>query len=121
MDRRRSLLAASVASENSLFPVTLEYMQYYPEVTQYLMDKYGLNYGTKRHPLPIEETIILGDSFADSTGTGVVKYISTDDTWNSSVSLKLYLEDHASTYYCATINTAASAYDFCRAGYFMYD
>lgn len=60
MARRWLLLAASAASENSLFPVTLEYMQYYPEVAQYLMDKYGLNYGTKRNPLPIEETIMLG-------------------------------------------------------------
>lgn len=50
MNRRRALLAVSAASENSLFPVILEYMQYYPEVAQYLMDKYGLNYGTKRNP-----------------------------------------------------------------------
>lgn len=119
--RRRALCAASAASGNSLFPVTLEKGQYYPEVAQYLMDKYGLNYGTKRNPLPIEETIILGDSFANSTGTGIVKYISTEGTWNASISLKLYLEDHTSGYWCATIDTAVNGGDFGRAGYFMYD
>lgn len=69
------------------------------------MDKYGLNYGTKRNPLPIEEAIMLGNSYADSTGSGEVKYISTSNAWDSSLSLKLYLEDHGNTYYCATLTT----------------
>lgn len=102
------------------FPITLEYGSLYPEVTQYLMDKYGLNYGTIKNPLPIEETVMLGDSYTNSTGSGVVKYISTDDTWNSSVSLKLYLENHGNTYYCVTLNTTQNS-DFGHAGQYFYD
>lgn len=119
--RRRALLAASAASGGGImFPVTIEEGQYYPEIINYLLEKYGLAYGSDKSPMPIEDEIYLGSSYSPWVGEGPVKYISIEEVPNT-VGIKLYLANHTSTYMCATLNNSSASEYYGRAGKYFYD
>ena len=118
MDRRRSLLAASMQSGG--ISVTIENHLCYPEVVDYLENKYGFSFGTRTSPISIEEDIWLGESFAGDVGFGQVKYLYIDDTPNS-VGILLYLSNYRDTYYCISINNDRNHEFFGLARPFMWD
>lgn len=103
-----------------MFPVTIEYEQYYPEIVHYLVEKYGLGYGQKKNPMPIEDEIYLGSSFSSECGEGPVKYIYIDDT-PTSIGILLYLANHTSTGMCAALNNVTDSNYYGIAHSYLYD
>ena len=63
-----------------------------------MVDKYGLNYGNRPKPLPINEEIYL-QGFTQ-TGDGQVKYLYLSEGLPNITTLGwLYLENYKDTYY----------------------
>ena len=71
----------------------------------YLVDKYGLNYGTMKNPLPINEEIYLqGFTY---TGDGQVKYLCLSTGLPNITTLGwLYLENYKDTYYAIRLRNS---------------
>ena len=119
MDRRRALLAASMPSGGG-GGITIEEGLYYPDLAEYLIDKYGLDFGRQRSPIAIEEDIFIGSSFATIVGAGQVKFICINDI-RTTVGVLLYLEDYEDTYYCVAINNQTEHPYYGQANPFMWD
>lgn len=96
MDRRRLQLANSNGGGDKVWTVTPG--TNCKDLYLYLVDKYGLNYGGRNKPLPINEKIYL-QGF-QLTGDGQVKYLFLDKGLPHTTTLGwLYLENYRDTYY----------------------
>lgn len=107
-------------SDASGISVTIEKYSCYPELVDYLENKYGFDYGSRTNPISIEEDIWVGESFANLVGVGQVKYLSIMNT-QSSVGINLYLSNYRDTYYCVALNNYRVADIFGIATEYFWD
>lgn len=114
--RRRALLAASQTGGG----ITIEKGQYYPDLAEYLVDKYGFGFGSIRNPVAIEEDIFIGNSFATRVGVGQVKFIYINSN-RSANGVCLYLEDYKYTYYCVVLNNQTDSEYYGLSNYYLWD
>lgn len=100
--------------------VTLEMYSYYQDLIEYLTNKYGFGVGSKRQPIPIEEEIFVGASFAEDVGVGQVKFLSIDAV-PSTLGITLYLEDYEETGFCVALDTSAESLYYGVAHTYFFD
>lgn len=120
MSDARRLILANSGMPSGGGGVTLEKGSYYPDLVEYLENKYGFGFGAIKKPVAIEENIILGDSFKEDVGVGRAKFLHITIN-RSSIGILLYLENYEDTYYCANLNNDTTSTYFGLAGAYMWD
>ena len=89
---------------------------YYPDILEDLISKYGYRYGSTKNPSPFDGDIYI-KGFRN-VGEGYVKYIATTVA-DSPIEVLLYLEDYKQTYYCVVLDGYEGNYG--RANEYFWD
>lgn len=113
MSRHRALLAASQMSGGGNNIITL---RPYPEMSEeeglalveFFTSKYGIPYGTKKNPLPIDEVVY-------AYGFGYISDAMVDSIYIDSKGNILFRNDTVWEYNCARISNVG------HCGFFMWD